>query len=119
MIAGTAHRMITGIPPSVSPTKMRVLGNKWQRSRFLPSRIQRLGKIDEDTHSRDRGRRLAVNQRDAPPVTERIAVGATVPSDVELVAVPSDWGPSLTRYRIRVFQQSRFTGRSRQSCCSA
>ena len=30
---------------------------------------------------------------------ERIAVGAAVPADVELVAVPSDWGPSLTRYR--------------------
>ena len=35
------------------------------------------------------------------PVTvkERISVGATVPNDVELVAVPSDWSPSLTRYR--------------------
>ncbi|WP_249118998.1 DUF1236 domain-containing protein [Bradyrhizobium sp. AUGA SZCCT0158] len=32
-------------------------------------------------------------------VKERIAVGATVPNDVELVAVPSDWGPSLTKYR--------------------
>jgi hypothetical protein len=32
-------------------------------------------------------------------VKERIAVGATVPSDVELVAVPSDWGPSLAKYR--------------------
>jgi hypothetical protein len=31
--------------------------------------------------------------------TERITVGATLPSDVELVAVPSEWGPSLTRYR--------------------
>jgi hypothetical protein len=30
---------------------------------------------------------------------EKIVVGATVPSDVELVAVPPDWGPSLTRYR--------------------
>jgi hypothetical protein len=30
---------------------------------------------------------------------ERIAVGAAVPSDVELVAVPSEWGPSLTKYR--------------------
>ena len=30
---------------------------------------------------------------------ERIAVGAKVPSDVELEAVPSDWGPSLTKYR--------------------
>jgi hypothetical protein len=35
------------------------------------------------------------------PVTmkEKIIVGATVPSDVELEAVPSDWGPSLTKYR--------------------
>lgn len=30
---------------------------------------------------------------------ERIAIGATVPADVELVAVPAEWGPSLTRYR--------------------
>lgn len=35
-----------------------------------------------------------------PVVTrEKIIVGGTVPSDVELEAVPSDWGPSLTRYR--------------------
>jgi len=31
--------------------------------------------------------------------TEKIVVGAKVPSDVELVAVPSDWGPNLTKYR--------------------
>ena len=30
---------------------------------------------------------------------EKIVVGAEVPSDVELATVPSDWGPSLTRYR--------------------
>ena len=30
---------------------------------------------------------------------EKIVVGTKVPSDVELVAVPSDWGPSLTKYR--------------------
>ena len=30
---------------------------------------------------------------------ERIVVGSQVPSDVELVAVPSDWGPSVTKYR--------------------
>jgi hypothetical protein len=35
-----------------------------------------------------------------PVVTkEKIVVGGTVPSDVELEAVPSDWGPSVTRYR--------------------
>src|SRR5262245_49394821 len=31
--------------------------------------------------------------------TERIAVGTSVPSAVELHAVPSDWGPSVSRYR--------------------
>jgi hypothetical protein len=30
---------------------------------------------------------------------EKIVVGTKVPSDVELEAVPSDWGPSLTKYR--------------------
>jgi hypothetical protein len=30
---------------------------------------------------------------------ERIIVGAKVPTTVELEAVPSDWGPSLTKYR--------------------
>jgi Protein of unknown function (DUF1236) len=30
---------------------------------------------------------------------EKIAIGAPVPRDVELEAVPAEWGPSLTRYR--------------------
>jgi hypothetical protein len=30
---------------------------------------------------------------------EKIVVGAKVPSDLELVALPPDWGPSLTKYR--------------------
>jgi Protein of unknown function (DUF1236) len=35
------------------------------------------------------------------PVTvkERISVGATLPSDVELRTVPSDWGPAVSKYR--------------------
>lgn len=35
------------------------------------------------------------------PVTvkEKVTVGATLPSDVELMAVPSDWGPSVSKYR--------------------
>ena len=35
------------------------------------------------------------------PVTvkERISVGATLPADVELQAVPSAWGPSVSKYR--------------------
>jgi len=35
-----------------------------------------------------------------PIVTqERIVVGSPVPREVELEAVPTEWGPSLTRYR--------------------
>jgi hypothetical protein len=30
---------------------------------------------------------------------EKVTVGATLPADVELQAVPSDWGPSVSRYR--------------------
>ncbi|PDT90645.1 hypothetical protein CO669_09420 [Bradyrhizobium sp. Y36] len=42
-----------------------------------------------------------VTEHHLRPVTtkEKIIVGATVPSDVELEAVPSDWGPALTKYR--------------------
>lgn len=32
-------------------------------------------------------------------VKERLVVGATLPADVELDAVPSDWGPEFGRYR--------------------
>ena len=32
-------------------------------------------------------------------VEERITVGATLPADVELHPVPSDWGPAVTKYR--------------------
>jgi hypothetical protein len=34
------------------------------------------------------------------PITlkERVIVGATVPADVNLVAVPQAWGPSVSRY---------------------
>jgi hypothetical protein len=30
---------------------------------------------------------------------EKIVVGGAVPRDIELEAVPSEWGPSLTKYR--------------------
>lgn len=42
-----------------------------------------------------------VTEKKLRPVTtkERIVVGSPVPADVELEAVPPDWGPSLTKYR--------------------
>jgi len=42
-----------------------------------------------------------VVEKKVKPITlkERVTVGATLPADVELVAVPSDWGPEVTKYR--------------------
>ena len=41
-----------------------------------------------------------VTSQKIQPVTvkEKLVIGATVPADVKLVAVPSDWGPSVTKY---------------------
>jgi hypothetical protein len=41
-----------------------------------------------------------VKERVAPlTIKERVTVGSTLPAGVELRAVPSDWGPSVSRYR--------------------
>jgi hypothetical protein len=42
-----------------------------------------------------------VTEKKLRPITttERITVGTSVPANIELQAVPSDWGPSLTKYR--------------------
>src|SRR5690349_3655878 len=32
-------------------------------------------------------------------VKEKVVVGATLPADVELLAVPADWGPDVVKYR--------------------
>jgi hypothetical protein len=45
-------------------------------------------------------RQYVVKQRVKPAtISEEIRVGGTLPADVDLVAVPSDWGPGLSRYR--------------------
>ncbi|MGY3477472.1 DUF1236 domain-containing protein [Bradyrhizobium ottawaense] len=45
--------------------------------------------------------RTYVTEHKVHPVQtrEKIVVGQPVPREVELEAVPADWGPSLTRYR--------------------
>jgi Protein of unknown function (DUF1236) len=42
-----------------------------------------------------------VTERRLRPITvrERLAVGATLPTEVELLAVPTEWGPELSPYR--------------------
>jgi hypothetical protein len=45
-------------------------------------------------------KQYVVQQKVKPTVVkERIAVGATLPADVELLSVPADWGPEVSRYR--------------------
>ena len=49
---------------------------------------------------RTRIKEYVVKERVAPvTVRERVTVGGKLPADVELRAVPSDWGPSVTKYR--------------------
>lgn len=56
---------------------------------------------------RTRIRTYVTEQKIRPVETrERIVVGSPVPRDVELAAVPSEWGPSLTKYRY-VYSGSR------------
>ncbi|WP_244554003.1 DUF1236 domain-containing protein [Bradyrhizobium arachidis] len=45
--------------------------------------------------------RTYVTEHKVRPVEtrEKIVVGQPVPREVELEAVPADWGPSLTKYR--------------------
>jgi hypothetical protein len=49
---------------------------------------------------RTRIKEYVVKEKVRPSVMkERVTVGATLPADVELQSVPSDWGPSVTKYR--------------------
>ena len=51
---------------------------------------------EQRTHIRE----YVTRERVAPVrVKERVAVGARLPADVELRTVPTDWGPSVTKYR--------------------
>lgn len=45
-------------------------------------------------------KQYVVQQKVKPVVVkERVAVGVTLPADIELMAVPNDWGPDVARYR--------------------
>ena len=57
--------------------------------------------IELAPEQRTRIKEYVVKQRVAPVTTikERVSVGATIPAGVELRTVPSDWGPSVSRYR--------------------
>jgi hypothetical protein len=45
-------------------------------------------------------REYVVKQKVKPiTIKEKVVVGATLPTDVALVTVPSEWGPSFSKYR--------------------
>jgi hypothetical protein len=56
--------------------------------------------IEIAPEQRTRIKEYVVKEKVRPvTVKERVSVGATIPADVELVAVPENWGPSVSRYR--------------------
>ena len=56
--------------------------------------------IDLAPDQRTKIKEYVVKQKVSPiTVKERIAVGTKLPADVELRPVPSDWGPSVSKYR--------------------
>ena len=42
-----------------------------------------------------------VTEKKVKPITvkEKIVIGSTLPADVELLAVPADWGPDVAKFR--------------------
>jgi Protein of unknown function (DUF1236) len=56
--------------------------------------------VELSPDQRTRIKQYVVKEKVKPvTIKERVSVGAVLPGDVQLVAVPSDWGPTLTQYR--------------------
>ena len=56
--------------------------------------------VEINPEQRTRIKEYVVKEKVAPvTVKERVQVGATLPADVELRTVPSDWGPSVSKYK--------------------
>ncbi len=56
--------------------------------------------VEIGPQERTRIKEYVVKEKVSPVrVKERVTVGAVLPAEVELRTVPSDWGPSVTKYR--------------------
>jgi Protein of unknown function (DUF1236) len=56
--------------------------------------------VEINPEQRTRIKDYVVKEKVAPvTVKERVRVGAKLPADVELRSVPSDWGPSVSKYK--------------------
>jgi hypothetical protein len=66
-----------------------------------PSLAQTVGVgVTVAPEERTRIKEYVVKEKVAPvTIKERVSVGAKLPADVELRAVPSTWGPTYSKYR--------------------
>lgn len=66
-----------------------------------PSLAQTVGVgVTVAPEERTRIKEYVVKEKVAPvTIKERVSVGAKLPADVELRAVPSQWGPTYSKYR--------------------
>lgn len=56
--------------------------------------------VDLNPEQRTKIKEYVVQQKVKPiTVKERVSIGGVLPQDVELMAVPNDWGPSVAQYR--------------------
>ena len=58
------------------------------------------GSVDIAPEQRALIKRYVVEKKMSPvTMREKVVVGSALPADVELHAVPADWGPSVSKYR--------------------
>lgn len=57
-------------------------------------------KVEINPEQRTKIKQYVVKEKVQPvTVKEKVRVGAKLPADVELRSVPSDWGPSVSKYK--------------------
>jgi hypothetical protein len=67
---------------------------------FAASALAQSAVVTIEPEQRTTIKQYVVEEKIKPiTVRERISVGATLPGDVELQAVPSTWGPTVSKYR--------------------
>jgi hypothetical protein len=67
---------------------------------FAGQAIAQSVSVEIGPQERTRIKEYVVKEKVSPvTVKERVTVGAVLPADVELRTVPSDWGPSVSKYR--------------------
>jgi hypothetical protein len=58
------------------------------------------GTVVIEPQTQTRIHQYVIEKHPAPvELRAQVAVGATLPADVELQAVPADWGPTVAKYR--------------------